>query len=43
MRKGMLRTAGFRCFSKPVFFLGDVRMALVAAKQPQSILAADGS
>jgi len=34
---GMLRTAGFRYFSKPVFFLGDVRMALVAAKQPQSI------
>jgi tRNA (mo5U34)-methyltransferase len=34
--RGMLRTAGFRYFSEPAFFLGDVRMALIAAKQPQS-------
>jgi len=35
--RGMLRTAGFRYFSKPIFFLDDARMALIAAKQPQSL------
>ncbi len=35
--RGMLRTAGFRYFSKPAFFMKDSRMALIAAKHHQSL------
>jgi len=36
--RGMLRTAGFRYFSKPAFFMKDSRMTLIAAKHHQSLL-----